>query len=122
MSSAAAAAGGAPSMVSMNSDSRLRSICRIVALRCWIDRPDGVGEGGEDVWASCWRRRLLFGAAGCQWSSLVKRRNGKCRRRRRRTIGKYREIGGPNWYHPSAEIMFGQRELELTLGRERWAA
>lgn len=61
---AAVAAGGAPSMVSMNSDSRLRSICRIVALRCWIDRPDGVGEGGEDVWASCWRRRLLFRGGG----------------------------------------------------------
>lgn len=44
-------------MVSMNSDSRLRSICRIVALICWIDRPEGegmgVGEGEEDVWASC---------------------------------------------------------------------
>lgn len=52
----------------MNSDSILRSMRRIVSLRCWIDRPeadDAMGavvwgvEEDEDVWASCWRRRLL---------------------------------------------------------------
>lgn len=60
-SAAAAAAAGGPSMDSMNSDSRFRSICRIVALRCWIDRPEGEGVGAEDVWASCWSRRFLHG-------------------------------------------------------------